>query len=70
LWKPDAFSNPKAFSLRRRLEGPVWATAQFPEAWNDANRREKLLEFLPFIEDEASLVGASARAMVITRRSD
>jgi ubiquinone/menaquinone biosynthesis C-methylase UbiE len=52
------------------IEGPVWSTAQFHDAWNDAIQREKLLEFLSLIEREPSLQGASAHVMAVATRPD
>jgi ubiquinone/menaquinone biosynthesis C-methylase UbiE len=50
------------------IEGPVWSTALFREAWNDAVQRQKLLEFLSKIEGEPSMQGGSAHVMAVAYR--
>jgi ubiquinone/menaquinone biosynthesis C-methylase UbiE len=50
------------------IEGPAWSAARFRETWDDRVQREKLMEFLSLIEDEPSLVGASAHIMAVARR--
>jgi ubiquinone/menaquinone biosynthesis C-methylase UbiE len=50
------------------IEGPVWSTAMFRDAWNDAVQRQKLLEFLSLIEGEPSIQGASAHIMAVAFR--
>jgi ubiquinone/menaquinone biosynthesis C-methylase UbiE len=47
------------------VEGPVWSTAQFPEAWNDPVQRQCLMEFLSLIEREPSVQGASAHLIAV-----
>jgi ubiquinone/menaquinone biosynthesis C-methylase UbiE len=47
------------------IEGPAWSTALFCQAWNDVEQRQKLLEFLSWIESEPSLLGASAHVMAV-----
>ena len=52
------------------IEGPVWSAARFKESWNDAVQRTKLMEFLALIEEEPSILGASAHLMAVARSSD
>ena len=47
------------------IEGPVWSASGFRAAWEDRAQREKLLEFLAAVENEGSVVGASAHLMGI-----
>lgn len=47
------------------IEGPAWSTALFPRIWNDRVQRQKLLEFLSFIEGERSILGSSAHVMAV-----
>lgn len=47
------------------IEGPVWSTPFFRNAWNDSQQRNKLLDFLAVIESEPSLLGASAHVMAV-----
>jgi ubiquinone/menaquinone biosynthesis C-methylase UbiE len=50
------------------IEGPAWSAAEFREAWNDTEQRQKLLEFLSRIENEPSLQGASAHLIAVAYR--
>jgi ubiquinone/menaquinone biosynthesis C-methylase UbiE len=50
------------------IEGPAWSTALFRKVWNDAVQRQRLLEFLSFIEGEVSIQGASAHVMAVAVR--
>jgi ubiquinone/menaquinone biosynthesis C-methylase UbiE len=47
------------------IEGPVWSSSRFREAWGDPAQQEKLAEFLSLIETEGSIVGASAHLMAV-----
>ena len=47
------------------VEGPVWTGVHFREVWADLGLRDKLLEFLADVEEEPSLVGASAHFLAI-----
>lgn len=49
------------------VEGPVWGTPHFPEAWADPTQRESLMEFLSTIEGEPSALGASAHFVAVAR---
>jgi ubiquinone/menaquinone biosynthesis C-methylase UbiE len=50
------------------VEGPAWSAKQFNEAWNDSSQREKLMEFLSVIEQEPSILGASAHLLAVATR--
>jgi hypothetical protein len=43
--------------------------ADFDEVWKDLGRRERLLRFIRKIEDEPSLLGASAHIIAIAKNS-
>ena len=50
------------------VEGPVWSASRFGEAWDDSVQREKLMEFLSLIEQEPSILGASAHLVAVAKR--
>ncbi len=50
------------------VEGPVWSATRFGEAWDNPPQREKLMEFLSLIEQEPSILGASAHLMAVANR--
>ena len=50
------------------VEGPVWSTAHVLEAWTDETQRQDLMDFLALIEQEGSLVGASAHLIAVAHR--
>jgi ubiquinone/menaquinone biosynthesis C-methylase UbiE len=52
------------------IEGPVWSTALFRDAWNDVTQRQSLMKFLAIIEREPSVQGASAHLMAVARRTN
>jgi ubiquinone/menaquinone biosynthesis C-methylase UbiE len=52
------------------VEGPVWSATRFREAWAEPLQREKILDFLSFIESEPSVQGASAHLIAVARRPD
>jgi ubiquinone/menaquinone biosynthesis C-methylase UbiE len=52
------------------VEGPVWSTTLFREAWQDAVQRKSLMDFLSLIEREPSVHGASAHLMAAAHRSN
>jgi ubiquinone/menaquinone biosynthesis C-methylase UbiE len=58
------------FSLERvvAVEGPVWVMGSFAKHWDDAKKRELLLEFLRTVEEERALMGASAHLIGIGRK--
>jgi len=51
------------------VEGPVWSTAHFGEAWDDPVQRKSLMEFLSLIEREPSAHGASAHLVAVAHAS-
>jgi ubiquinone/menaquinone biosynthesis C-methylase UbiE len=50
------------------IEGPGGWLQNFDAWWNDAGRRERLLELMRKLESEPSLIGASAHVMGIARK--
>ncbi len=50
------------------LEGPGGWLQNFDWWWNDAGRRERLLELMRKLESEPSLIGASAHIMSVARK--
>lgn len=50
------------------VEGPAWSTAHLLDAWNDKAQRQDLMDFLMLIEQESSLVGASAHLIAVAHR--
>jgi ubiquinone/menaquinone biosynthesis C-methylase UbiE len=50
------------------VEGPAWSTAHFLDAWADEIQRQNLLDFLTLIEQEPSIVGASAHLIAVAHR--
>jgi hypothetical protein len=51
------------------VEGPVWSTSHFGEAWDDPAQRKTLMEFLSLIEREPSAHGASAHLVAVAHAS-
>lgn len=58
------------FHLERLLavEGPFWFMQSFRDFWPDPDRRQLLLEVFQTIEEEPSLLGASAHMIGIARK--
>jgi len=50
------------------IEGPAWGAAAFRSALADVAQRGTLLEMLSEIEDEPSIVGASAHLIAVARK--
>ena len=50
------------------VQGPFRAVRDLEERWDDAEWRVRLLDYLRRIEEERSLLGASAHIMTIARR--
>jgi len=50
------------------IEGPAWGAAAFRSALADVAQRGTLLEMLSAIEDEPSIVGASAHLIAVARK--
>ncbi|MDE3137907.1 MAG: methyltransferase domain-containing protein, partial [Acidobacteriota bacterium] len=51
------------------IEGPAWSSAQFGEVWSNPAQRERLMKFLSLIEEEPSILGASAHLLAVARRT-
>jgi len=47
------------------VEGPVWSTPHFPEAWADPSQRKSLMDFLSLIDEEPSVHGVSAHFIAV-----
>jgi len=47
------------------VEGPCWLLPDFEARWNDLERRRDLLEVARLLEQETSIVGASAHLLAI-----
>ncbi len=50
------------------VEGPVWTMGNFAKHWDDPTKRALLLEFLRTIEEEPTLLGASAHMIGIGKK--
>jgi ubiquinone/menaquinone biosynthesis C-methylase UbiE len=50
------------------IEGPGWLLQDFNDRWKDDARREGLLNAIRLIEQEPSLVGASAHLLAVARK--
>jgi SAM-dependent methyltransferase len=50
------------------VEGPCWLLRDFDDWWNDAERRNRLLQIARIVETEASLLGVSAHLMAVGRK--
>jgi hypothetical protein len=50
------------------VEGPFWIFADLENQWRDAGRRERLLKAIRSIENESSLVGASAHIIAVASK--
>ncbi len=50
------------------VEGPAWLLADFGRKWHDPGRRECILDAIRRIEDESTLLGASAHILGVGRR--
>jgi ubiquinone/menaquinone biosynthesis C-methylase UbiE len=51
------------------VEGPAWMLQDFQAQWEDVGRRERLLWAARMLEDEPSIVGASAHFLALARKS-
>ncbi len=58
------FSDVKLYAV----EGPVWIAPDFEQRWQDAPRRELLLEFARNVESEPGLMGMSPHLLAIGRK--
>lgn len=50
------------------IEGPGWLIPDFAASWGDPGRRERLMDAVRRIEDEPTLLGASAHILSLSRR--
>ena len=50
------------------VEGPGWLVPEFEARWQDAQRRQHLLDALTRVEREPSLLGVSAHLLALARR--
>lgn len=50
------------------LEGPGWLLQNFHEHWNDADRRERMLQAIRSVESQPSLLGVSAHILAVARK--
>jgi ubiquinone/menaquinone biosynthesis C-methylase UbiE len=53
----------------RAVEGVAWSAARFEEVWSSQVEREALLQFLALIEQEPSILGASAHFIAVGRKN-
>ncbi len=51
------------------VEGPGWLSANFDETWADAERRERLLQFVRMVETEPALIGVSSHILCVGRKA-
>jgi len=57
------------FEATLAVEGPAWMLQDFQAQWEDVARRERLLWAARMLEDEPTIVGASAHFLALARRS-
>jgi SAM-dependent methyltransferase len=50
------------------VEGPFWCLQDFDDTWSSTELRERMLEFLRLIEEDASIIGASAHLLAVARK--
>ena len=50
------------------VEGPGWILTDFVERWNDAERRDVLIQVARALESEPALLGSSAHLIVVGRK--
>ncbi len=50
------------------IEGAGWLLQNFEEHWGEPSRRERLLESIRWVENEASILGASAHIMAVAKK--
>jgi len=51
------------------VEGPVWVMGSFTKHWDDPKKRALLLEFLRTVEEERTLLGATAHVLGIGKKA-
>ncbi len=52
------------------VEGPFWTMGNLAEHWRNEGRRERLMQAIRSIENEQSLIGASAHIIAVARKKD
>ncbi|MGD0131678.1 MAG: methyltransferase domain-containing protein [Bryobacteraceae bacterium] len=57
------FSSVRVFAI----EGPVWCTPCFPQAWSNDAERNEIMRFLSLLEEEPSIQGASAHLLAMAQ---
>jgi ubiquinone/menaquinone biosynthesis C-methylase UbiE len=50
------------------IEGPVWVMGNFAKHWDDPKKRALLLEFLRTVEEERTLLGATAHMIGVGKK--
>jgi SAM-dependent methyltransferase len=50
------------------VEGPGWLLGDFADRWNDAERREVILQVARKLESEPTVIGSSAHLIVVGRK--
>ncbi len=50
------------------MEGPGWLLGDFDDHWRNAGRRQRMLDAIRRVEDEPTLLGASAHFLGVGRR--
>jgi ubiquinone/menaquinone biosynthesis C-methylase UbiE len=50
-------------------EGPAWLASNFDELWEDANRREHLLQLVRRVESEPAIIGVSSHLLCVGRKA-
>jgi hypothetical protein len=50
------------------IEGAGWLLQNFEEHWNEPSRRERLLEAIRWVENEPSILGASAHIIAVAKK--
>jgi ubiquinone/menaquinone biosynthesis C-methylase UbiE len=71
---PDELQNEMeeagfAFEKVVAIEGPVWVMGNFSKHWDDPKKRALMLEFLRTIEEERTLLGATAHMIGIGKKT-
>lgn len=61
-----AFGDVQVFAV----EGPGWIITDLDSSLDDADRRERLLRTIRRVEQEPSIMGASAHLLAVARRSE
>jgi ubiquinone/menaquinone biosynthesis C-methylase UbiE len=62
--KEAGFSSVRVFAI----EGPVWCTPYFNQAWSNVAERNEIMRFLSVVEEEPSIQGASAHLLAMAQR--